>query len=192
MVVPLCCMCMQTLTHFPCLRAWDRQDQAFSLSLLLLTPLCPPMAQIFMFSLPLAPCCVQHPLTSCRSHFFNTWFPHSFWPCIPWRHKHVSDGICLMRGSIWAPSCLWALDNYVHYSGVWCILGSAFWQPDLGMLLLSLVEDVSSQAKLSPTMMGSQCWAPQRVFAFLKANIVGHILRGVTSRRSPCWRTGRE
>lgn len=75
--------------------------------------------------------------------------PPPVWPYIPWRRSHVSDwwDVSELPGScvLWTGVC---------YSGVLCILGSVFWQPDPGRLLLSLVEAVSSQAGLSPEMLG--------------------------------------
>lgn len=63
-----CCACIQTFTHFP---HSARTGRRFCLCLLPLTSLCPPIAWTLMFPLPLTLYCIQHPLTSCKSHFLT-------------------------------------------------------------------------------------------------------------------------
>jgi len=150
-VVALCSMCFQTLTHFPGLGVWDSQDQAKDL-----VCLC-------SASLPSG-----HPWPG-HSCFPYPWHPIAFsilWHLAEATFRHLAPSFSLSPmftggihvsdwwGCIWAHWCLWALDDYVDSSGVLWILGSAFWQPDLGMLLLSLVEVVSAQAGLSPGLLG--------------------------------------
>lgn len=144
--VALCCACIQAFTHFPHL-GWFRQ---------------PGQAKDFVcvcsFSSPLpthgldihVSLTLDLKLHSASSDFlqkslFNTWLPHLVWPYTPWRHTCFTLMGCELPGA-WR---LWEIVN----TAVLCVLGSEFWQPDLTLLLLSLVDALSSQDGLSP-----RCW----------------------------------
>lgn len=134
----------------------------FSLSLLLLAPLCPDIH----VSLTLDPLLHSASSDILQKPLFNAWLPHSVWPYIPWRHSHVSDG--------------WDVSELPGACSLWTTTWITVAYP--GLSVLTSVCCCFPWWRLCPPRLGCprdagemhQCRAPPTAFAFLKANIVAH------------------